>query len=365
MRDPTDAKRATKRDDARPRSSSVHTLQRFGGILRSPQTTLRALAGEAATPRDGWILLVVYLLGAKLVAIADTVADAGVMHGLGVLQALIPLVFVVLPWVLTGLGLEILLRRNLSARDELLRVPLVACVLLAGALELVTTLPGPSYAPEIVGGLASLALAWSQRDLLLAPANPASASPASASIKRPGCSSTALGAVMSVLLLGNIAHGSYVIQRDWSRMAPMSDGETVPSFELARVSGGTLSDQALRGDINVLVFWTTWCGQCDAEMPALSSLHARYDGHGVNIIGVNCDRGDQRGAVRRYLERRELPFPLLYDDGRLRAALRVTMYPHIVIVDAAGTLRYVHQGRVSESTLAEEIDTLLELPGSP
>ncbi|MCA9715799.1 MAG: TlpA family protein disulfide reductase [Myxococcales bacterium] len=351
-------------------------LQRLGGALLDPRATLLELGparrgaaansdararqgGRAATLLDGWILLLIYLLGARLIPIMDAVADAWAMHGLGSLQALLPLVFVILPWVLTGFALEILLGRALDDRDELLRAPLVVVALLTTALAGVTTIPGPSFAPDILGGALCLTLAWFVRDVVGVrdetppPATPSSRPPALRSLARLA------GLLLCLVFAVNLARQVHVVQRDWTQMAPVSRGEVMPSFELPTRAGGVLDDQALRGQVSVLVFWTTWCGNCDTEMPVLASLQERFAAHGVEVIAVNCDRGNQLVKIHEYGARRELPFTVALDDGRLQAALRVRVYPHIVLVDPAGTIRYVHQGTVREGTLASEIRTIL------
>jgi hypothetical protein len=40
-------------------------------------------------------------------------------------------------------------------------------------------------------------------------------------------------------------------------------------------------------------------------------------------------------------------------------AFRVGPIPHTVVLDRAGRIRHVHQGRVRASTIADEIDDLL------
>ena len=44
--------------------------------------------------------------------------------------------------------------------------------------------------------------------------------------------------------------------------------------------------------------------------------------------------------------------------------MRVKVYPHTVIVDSEGTVRYVHLGTVREGTLANEIRALLRADAS-
>ncbi|MCA9694658.1 MAG: TlpA disulfide reductase family protein [Nannocystaceae bacterium] len=305
---------------------------------------------------DGWILLVMYLAGSGLWTIADHLADARALRGLDALQSLAPLVYLLLPWVLTGLAVEVALGRaeERPGLVHLLRVPLVACALLGAALgNLGLAIPGPSYAIDLVGAAWSAGLAVGLRSGLGEGAETSEPPPP---LRRLAAIA---GGLFALLFTVNVATAVHQIHRDWGTMAPVASGEPLPELRAPLHGGGELRGDELRGAVSVLVFWTTWCGVCEQEMPTLVALHERFAAHGVAVIGVNSDRKDQRERVARYLARRDLPFPVALDSGEFGDALRVSVYPHIVLADARGVIRYVHQGRVSEGTLAAEVRTLL------
>ena len=95
-------------------------------------------------------------------------------------------------------------------------------------------------------------------------------------------------------------------------------------------------------------------------MPAIASLDEKYRESGVAVIGVNQDRdGDQEQKVTDYRRGRDLALAMALDSGTMGRAFRVSMIPHVAIIDQRGKLRFVHQGRVGEDTLADEIEALL------
>ena len=53
-----------------------------------------------------------------------------------------------------------------------------------------------------------------------------------------------------------------------------------------------------------------------------------------------------------------LKLPIAIDNGSMARKFRVGPIPHTVVLDASGTVRHVHLGRVSSSTIADEIEEL-------
>lgn len=167
--------------------------------------------------------------------------------------------------------------------------------------------------------------------------------------------------------IGVIAMTVFVAVRDvdeaadaWSEMGPLAPGDEIPRFRASLTDGGVLDNGALEGEVTLLNFWATWCGVCEQQMPNIASLHDRFGERGVRVIGVNQDRSpDQPELVEEYAAQRDLRFEFALDTGRMGQAFRVSLIPHVAIVDRNGRLRYVHQGRVGEDTLAEELETLL------
>lgn len=56
------------------------------------------------------------------------------------------------------------------------------------------------------------------------------------------------------------------------------------------LGGGTADLKDLHGQVAVVVFWASWCGHCQKEIPNLLALHNRFHSQGVSILGVNMDQ---------------------------------------------------------------------------
>lgn len=63
-----------------------------------------------------------------------------------------------------------------------------------------------------------------------------------------------------------------------------------------------------RERVRVVNFWATWCPPCRAELPLLAAASKAWPEEKVQFLGLALD---DKEAVRRYLERTPLPYPIL------------------------------------------------------
>ncbi|HET6585415.1 MAG TPA: TlpA disulfide reductase family protein, partial [Nannocystaceae bacterium] len=152
--------------------------------------------------------------------------------------------------------------------------------------------------------------------------------------------------------------------RAWSTTGPVAPGEATPSFAIAWLDGGTLTDADLPGRVSVVTFWATWCGYCRAELADLDELDDGYDADAVRFVAVNHEGSglsprQATSLARNYRDHTGLGVPIAIDDGAMSRGFRVGPIPHTVVLDRGGRIRHVHQGTVSAATIADEVDALL------
>lgn len=335
-------------------------LQRYAGVLIAPRATIRRLRpGVGAS--DGLVLLAFYAIGGKLEPLARGVAGFQASEGLAALLAFALSFVAFLPWVVATVLVELVLGRARAERAELTKVPLLVCVAAGGLADhLGLMVPGPVYVPEAIGVVWAVLLAAWIRPAVVVDGDEAPA-PAPDDRGRAAPITLVFPVLLGLLVAANAILDLAMIRERWATMAPVGVGEPTPAFAAPLRGGGELRSDALAGDVHLLVFWTTWCGVCSAEMPTYAALHDAYAGRGLKVIAVNADAPgpERRALVDAYLQARPQPMPVALDDGSARRALRVQVFPHLVLVDRQGTIRHMHQGRVLESTLRGEIEGLL------
>lgn len=137
-------------------------------------------------------------------------------------------------------------------------------------------------------------------------------------------------------------------------------GHEAPDFVLKSVTGDNLRLSEYRGEIVMLSFWATWCGDCRAQLEQLGAMHERYSDAGVELLAVSLDQNARQAADgARALDAH---YSVLHDAGgevgRLYAVERM---PLLVLIDRAGVVRDVFEGhrRGSDEQYLQRVQALL------
>ena len=84
-------------------------------------------------------------------------------------------------------------------------------------------------------------------------------------------------------------------------MVKFEQGDLVPDIKLKDASGKKIGLSELNGELNVIIFWASWCPHCIRELPKLQELYNQMDGKlGVYAISVDTSRTDWTNAVENY-----------------------------------------------------------------
>ena len=117
--------------------------------------------------------------------------------------------------------------------------------------------------------------------------------------------------------------------------------------------GGELLAQTLRGKPLLVNFWATWCPPCVEELPMIDAFSREHAVNGFQVLAVAID---QPSAVRRFLARQPLSFPvglggiggmdLVRALGNVQGGL-----PFTVFFNADGTIYRQKMGQLSPQDL--------------
>ncbi|MBW0146723.1 DsbE family thiol:disulfide interchange protein [Marinobacter arenosus] len=144
------------------------------------------------------------------------------------------------------------------------------------------------------------------------------------------------------------------IGKDPTKLESALIGKPVPAFSLKDLNNpeAELDESLLRGEVQLLNVWGTWCPACRDEHDDLMWL---AQDKGISIVGLNYK--DNRADALVWLERLGNPYSTtIYDPkGTLGFDLGVYGAPETFVIDASGVVRYRHVGVVNEKVWQETL----------
>ncbi|MEJ7803699.1 MAG: TlpA disulfide reductase family protein [Candidatus Limnocylindria bacterium] len=135
-------------------------------------------------------------------------------------------------------------------------------------------------------------------------------------------------------------------------------GRPAPVLEAVDLAGKRWTMTEAEGRLIWINFWATWCPPCRNEMPMMQRLAEAY-GDRLLILGV--DYGEEPGAVRDFVDRYGITYPILLDPS-LQNFFRwspVFGLPRHYFVDSGGTVVYEVPGELPAGQMAGVLDELL------
>jgi len=114
--------------------------------------------------------------------------------------------------------------------------------------------------------------------------------------------------------------------------------EKAPDFVLTDLQGQKFRLSDHRGKRPVLIiFSTTWCTFCKAEIPHFKSLHATYAKQGLEVVNIDIQESQEK--VSKFTAQNQLPYRVLLDrDGTVSGVYDVRGVPTMVLVDRNGLI---------------------------
>jgi len=155
------------------------------------------------------------------------------------------------------------------------------------------------------------------------------------------------------------------------RMSSARLKQMAPPFSFVSLDGGQITNQSLRGRVNVLAFWATWCVPCREELPRINALYGSFAMNSnvaflaVDSEGEGADFETSAAKAREFFSKAKLSIPIAVDNDS-RKSLGVHGLPALLIIDRQGNIRFIHTGYDGsenlERILKKQITELLSSP---
>ena len=116
----------------------------------------------------------------------------------------------------------------------------------------------------------------------------------------------------------------------------------------------------LKGKVVLIEFWSTSCGPCIGEMPAIKAAYDKFHERGFEVVAISLD--DKEAALRKFVVENKLPWPQHFDgkgwENQFAVRYGIFAIPTMWLVDKRGNLRDTQARgateRRIESLLAEK-----------
>ena len=140
----------------------------------------------------------------------------------------------------------------------------------------------------------------------------------------------------------------------------ISVGEKADLFKLEDVITGEMIDMKdyMGKRVILLNFFTTWCGRCNWETKGMNKVYLEYKDK-VYFFRINLM--ESRDKVKKFVEKYNIPFPVLLDpDGKVSRLYGVKYVPANIIIGKDGIVKFTG-GLLTESDLRQRLIEVLKM----
>jgi peroxiredoxin len=147
-----------------------------------------------------------------------------------------------------------------------------------------------------------------------------------------------IAAVALITCLFSLPFDAFSAQQKPLDSTKTTIAEKAPDFVLTDLQGQKFRLSDHRGKRPVLIiFSTTWCTFCKAEIPHFKSLHATYAKQGLEVVNIDIQESQEK--VSKFAAQNQLPYRVLLDrDGTVSGVYDVRGVPTMVLVDSNGLI---------------------------
>lgn len=127
-------------------------------------------------------------------------------------------------------------------------------------------------------------------------------------------------------------------KKKFQRLKSLSVGASAPRLSLPDRNQNRITLQSIAAEnrLTLILFWSSHCGLCRAEIPALQKLYEAYKNKGFEVYAVNLD--ENKFSWREALDKMKLNWINVTDDNPLRSSTVLEQFniqhtPTIFLVD--------------------------------
>jgi peroxiredoxin len=141
---------------------------------------------------------------------------------------------------------------------------------------------------------------------------------------------------IDVILIGAMVYAALLVFGVVRRGGRFDPGTPAPDISVQSLDDGrTLTLQDFKGRALLLVFFSTSCPSCKAELPDIEEYQARGRDRLVALVVSS----DEPAALKAFLQSRNSKLKAALDAGPTHSAYHVDTIPYLVVIDPDGRVQ--------------------------
>lgn len=137
------------------------------------------------------------------------------------------------------------------------------------------------------------------------------------------------------------------------------------TFSLKDLDDKKIALDDFKGKVVIVDIWGTWCPPCRKEIPHFVDLHKKYNGKGLEIVGLNYneegDAAEVKKTIKDFIAENKMPYKCAVGDEKTQEMVPDFQgFPTTLFIDRAGKVRLKLVGYTEKPVLEEIVKTLLE-----
>ncbi len=122
--------------------------------------------------------------------------------------------------------------------------------------------------------------------------------------------------------------------------ADLKIGDILPDFEVVMNDGSVITDELLKENTSVVMFFHTTCPDCQQALPRMHHIYNEYAAKGVLFALISREQGNNE--IESYFKENGLNMPFSAQiDRKVYEKFAKTRIPRIYINAKGGTIRYI------------------------
>jgi peroxiredoxin len=122
--------------------------------------------------------------------------------------------------------------------------------------------------------------------------------------------------------------------------ADLKVGDIIPDFEVVMSDGRLVTDDDLKENVSVVMFFHTSCKDCQQALPIMQRIYDEYASESLQIVLIS--RGEDKESICTYWNENCLKMPYsAQNDKKVYRKFASTRIPRIYVNEKGGIIRHI------------------------